>query len=232
MLEIYPHVYFFAGQGYNCNCYIIQGDESSLIIDSGLGKYGTVWGDNTANQRIFENILTSEEKNYELCITHAHLDHSGGIMSLNNNIRNKIKILAHKDESRYLEEPNRRYIDPITKSTSIKPIFIDKKLENENIVSFGDFELKIIHTPGHTSGSICLYEREKKLLFSGDTVFPEGSFGRVDFPGSNPELMIESLELITSLDVIGLFAGHMNPVISTEIQKDLMMSYKIAKEFI
>ena len=62
----------------------------------------------------------------------------------------------------------------------------------------GSVKLEIINTPGHSKGSICLYEKANKVLFSGDTVFPQGSFGRVDLPTGNLKELVNSLEKLTS----------------------------------
>jgi glyoxylase-like metal-dependent hydrolase (beta-lactamase superfamily II) len=76
---------------------------------------------------------------------------------------------------------------------------------------------------------MCLWESENKILFSGDTIFPEGSFGRVDFPGSNSMDLITSLESISSLEISSLLAGHMAPDLSIEVKENVVASYKIAK---
>jgi glyoxylase-like metal-dependent hydrolase (beta-lactamase superfamily II) len=69
----------------------------------------------------------------------------------------------------------------------------------------------VLHTPGHTPGCICLYAEKDRLLFSGDTVFADGYFGRYDFPGGSRAELGRSLERLAALDVEGLFAGHGEP---------------------
>ena len=56
-------------------------------------------------------------------------------------------------------------------------------------IRFGEIRLRVLHTPGHTEGSVCLLSDDDGLLFSGDTLFP-GGWGRVDFPGGSPEEMV------------------------------------------
>ena len=73
--------------------------------------------------------------------------------------------------------------------------------------------LRVIHTPGHTPGGICLYDPEAKLLFSGDTVFTGGSFGRYDFPGGDRKALGASIERLAALDVEGLYPGHGEPAL-------------------
>ena len=76
--------------------------------------------------------------------------------------------------------------------------------------TIGDFT--VIHTPGHTPGCICLFCEKEQLLFSGDTVFTDGAFGRYDFPGGSRAELQRSLERLALLDVEGLFPGHGSPV--------------------
>jgi glyoxylase-like metal-dependent hydrolase (beta-lactamase superfamily II) len=73
--------------------------------------------------------------------------------------------------------------------------------------------LEVIWTPGHTEGGMCLYAREEHILFSGDTVFPDGYFGRFDGDGGSLEDLIESLRKLAKLRVEIMLPGHGTPVI-------------------
>jgi len=72
--------------------------------------------------------------------------------------------------------------------------------------------LRVIHTPGHTPGGICLYDEATHDLLSGDTVFSDGAFGRTDLPGGDEAALRLSLERLAALDVRGLYPGHGSPV--------------------
>ena len=75
-------------------------------------------------------------------------------------------------------------------------------------VRFGEIRLRVLHTPGHTEGSVCLYEADGGRLFSGDTLFA-GGWGRVDLPGGDPVAMVASLGRLLDLeDAVGVFPGH------------------------
>src|SRR5205814_6796572 len=75
-------------------------------------------------------------------------------------------------------------------------------------IRFGSLRLEVLHTPGHTEGSICLFGPDEGLLFSGDTLFA-GSFGRVDLPGGDPDAMVDSLDRLRGFDdAIAVFPGH------------------------
>ncbi|MCX6693690.1 MAG: MBL fold metallo-hydrolase [Methanomicrobiales archaeon] len=71
---------------------------------------------------------------------------------------------------------------------------------------------RVLHTPGHTPGSICLWDPEEAVLISGDTVFSDGDFGRYDFPGGSREELARSLARIATIPVEGLYPGHGFPV--------------------
>lgn len=84
----------------------------------------------------------------------------------------------------------------------------------DRLLSEGDTigSLQVLHTPGHTRGSICLYDQVSGALFSGDTVFTEGSFGRYDLPGGSLEHLRQSISRLASLRVRSLYPGHGVPV--------------------
>jgi glyoxylase-like metal-dependent hydrolase (beta-lactamase superfamily II) len=75
-------------------------------------------------------------------------------------------------------------------------------------IRFGEIRLRVLHTPGHTEGSVCLLADDDGLLFSGDTLFP-GGWGRVDLPGGSPGQMVESLGRLARLeDRVRVLPGH------------------------
>ena len=86
----------------------------------------------------------------------------------------------------------------------------------------------MIHTPGHTPGSICLYEAQSKSLFSGDTVFPYGSVGRTDLPGGSSRDLIRSISRLVKLDVSVLYPGH-GEVTSNNVNEQIKQSLELAK---
>jgi len=170
----------------------------SAIIDP-------AWDKDIIEKKLKENNISPEL----ILLTHAHSDHINLCNYFLNNYKN-IKIYMHKNDTFLLEKefPNTIYIK-----------------DNENI-KIGNEEISIIHTPGHTPGSVCY--RWKNLLFTGDTLFL-GCCGRVDLPGSDPEAMRQSLIKIFKLsDDTQILPGHSYNGFKTTIkaQKIANICYK------
>ncbi|MBS7654937.1 MBL fold metallo-hydrolase [Candidatus Bathyarchaeota archaeon] len=198
------NIYLIQGVGLCSNIYVINKGKLTLI-DCGNGL--------TVNSiKIYLDKLSI--KNVEqVILTHGHPDHTGGLREVLRYF--KPKIFIHKLDFNL-------------------PFLTDKSLvtfvENNDEISIGDGKLNILHTPGHTAGSICLYEKENKILFSGDTVFPGGFFGRTDLPTGDSQSLIKSLKKLTELDVDFLLAGHEEPVFRNA-KKHITSSFKAALSF-
>jgi glyoxylase-like metal-dependent hydrolase (beta-lactamase superfamily II) len=142
-----------------------------------------------------------------------------------------LKIYAYGETVKILREgivdkifPGSLGIGPEMFKVKVVPL---KVYELENSCRIGQFEFKILHTPGHSPSSICYYEPNKKILIPGDLVFIGGSFGRYDFPGGSLPKLIASISRVNDLDVEYLLPGHMG--ISREGNHDIMMSYRMVK---
>jgi hydroxyacylglutathione hydrolase len=103
-----------------------------------------------------------------------------------------------------------RLVDPkpLFAPFPIPPCVPAVELAEGGVVRFGDVRLDVLHTPGHTEGSVCLVSHEAGVVFSGDTLFP-GGWGRVDLPGGDPGAMVESLRRLATLpDALRVLPGH------------------------
>lgn len=152
-----------------------------------------------------------------LFLTHAHFDHATAAADVQ---KIGCRVVMHQQEYELLKSNMSQVF------ARIEP---DILVEGNEKFEVGEFTLKVIHTPGHTAGSICLYESEQKWLFSGDTVFPHGSFGRVDLPGGNAFHLVKSLQTLAEMDVKMIYPGHDDPV---ENGNHISDSLKMAKEFL
>jgi glyoxylase-like metal-dependent hydrolase (beta-lactamase superfamily II) len=138
--------------------------------------------------------------------THTHYDHVGG-----NGYFLNAKTAMHEADAPALEKADAEMCMVDYFDGKLKPRSVDTKLRGGEKLSIGGYNFEVLHTPGHTPGSICLYDAAKKLLISGDMVFADG-IGRIDVPGSDPEAMEASLAALAKLKVDKLLPGHGEPV--------------------
>lgn len=86
---------------------------------------------------------------------------------------------------------------------------IDKPLINNSELEVGNLSLKVVHTPGHTPGSVCFYSKKENILFSGDTIFADGNYGRTDLACGDAKKLNESIKKILSFpDDTLVYPGH------------------------
>ena len=162
-----------------CNCSVI-GDESTregLVIDPGDD---------------IEDVLTLVRKHNlqvkQIVVTHAHIDHVGGAMKLR--AATGAAILLNQNDYALL-----KMLDAQAAWIGVAPpgrVEIDHSVAQADSIKTGSLSADVIHTPGHTEGSICLYFPAEKKLIAGDTLFA-GSIGRTDLPGGSFEKIIRSL---------------------------------------
>ena len=139
-----------------------------------------------------------------IVLTHCHFDHTARVKEIAHMC--KAKVAIHKNDVRGLLED--------TLSLSMHFGARSPGIAPDIVLTEGDFigDLRVLHTPGHTPGSICLLAEKDLVLFSGDTVFSDGCFGRYDFPGGSRIELARSLDRLALLDVVGLYPGHGEPV--------------------
>jgi hydroxyacylglutathione hydrolase len=199
------------GVFYDSNAYLIDAKRKTLV-DAGID--GT---------RLLGRIGNDLDL---IVLTHCHYDHVAAVPELV--AATGAKVAMHEDDLACLKS------DRISAASAFgkrSPVFkVDIVLHDGDIVDLGDVKLKVISTPGHTPGSICLYDEAAGAMFTGDTVFEGGSFGRTDI-GGNPEHMISSLEALAKIDVSTLYPGHGNPV-AVGAKESLQASLKNARHML
>ena len=133
--------------------------------------------------------------------THGHWDHIGDNAAVA--AHTGADIAVHPLDRDRLEHP-----EPLWAPFEIPPSVPAVELAEGGQIRFGELRLTVLHTPGHTEGSVCLLATDDGVLLSGDTLFA-GGWGRVDLPGGDPAAMVESLGRLTTLeDPIAVLPGH------------------------
>jgi hydroxyacylglutathione hydrolase len=133
--------------------------------------------------------------------THGHWDHIGDNAAVAEHTGAEIAV--HPLDRDRLMSPQ-----PLWAPFEIPPSVPAVELAEAGIVRFGELALDVLHTPGHTEGSVSLRDRDEGILFSGDTLFA-GGWGRVDLPGGSPEDMAASLARLAELeDAVRVLPGH------------------------
>jgi glyoxylase-like metal-dependent hydrolase (beta-lactamase superfamily II) len=179
-----------------CNCSIL-GDEQTheaMVVDPG-----------DQIDDILHILRENKLKLKQIVITHAHIDHVGGAMKLK--AATSAPILMNQDDYVLLQ-----MLDMQAAWIGMRPpgkVHVDEAAEEGKVLKIGGTTGCVMHTPGHTEGSICLYLPEEKKLIAGDTLFA-GSIGRTDLPGGSFEKIIRSLHnaVLSLPDETVVIPGH------------------------
>jgi len=191
-------IFTITGKEYDSNVYVVVG-KIPTIIDTGTGFYTGM---------ILETIQKIVKLNQiqQVLLTHEHYDHVGGVQDIIQASEGRAKIFAHKDIVSKLREGKSTFAEMLG---GIMPkIKVDVPLSDGEQLTIGDQPFEILITPGHSVGSLCFYSKKRQLLFSGDTIFADGGFGRYDFPGGNFHMLLNSIEQLAVLDITNLYPGH------------------------
>ncbi len=194
------------------HCYLLNGCERSLLIDTGLGICN-----------IYDEVIRLTDKPVTAVATHIHWDHIGGHEFF-------ADFYAHENELNWL---NGEF--PLTME-QVKEMVVDrcdlpegfdvnnyaffqgnptKVLKGNETIDLGDRLVQTVHTPGHSPGHICFWEKERGYLFTGDLVYKDTLFAY--FPSTDPEAYLNSLEQISTLPVKNVFPAHHTLDIQPEI---------------
>ena len=181
-------VSLIVGEGLCSNIYVI-GREEAVVVDTGVGNHANpVWPQ-------LEQLGVEPEGLAGVVLTHAHHDHAMGTFLILERARPKVYI--HGLDARRI-------------ASHLGPDLVE--VEEGDIVPTEIWPLEVLWTPGHTEGGICLYAREARVLFSGDTAFPDGYFGRYDGESGSLRALVGSLRRLAELEVDAMLPGHGMPI--------------------
>lgn len=195
--ELKPGIYQFPCEKPGSHVYLIRGLNKNVLLDT------SITSDFPRIQSLLRDLGLEINDIHLVLLTHEHFDHIGAatyffetaIIGAHRLAANKIEL---QDEfvtmNKYLNTPS-------------NPFFAHVWFEDDTIINLGNYELKVIHTPGHTSGCICIYETKGKLLFSGDTVFANGTLSDIDTSGNISDY-VNSMERLSTLKISELYPGH------------------------
>ena len=185
------------------HCYLLIGSERALLIDTGLGVYN-----------IYEQVRRLTDKPVTAVATHIHWDHIGGHKYFP-------EFYAHEAELDWL---NGKFPLPLQ---AVKNMMADRcelpedfcfdgyaifqgkpgrLLDDGDTIDLGGRTIQVLHTPGHSPGHLCFWEDEKGYLYSGDLVYEGTLFA--NYPSTDPQSYLTSLEKIADLPIKQLFPGH------------------------
>ena len=184
------------------NTFVIYDDtKECVIVDAGC-----------YTQSEQEELVAFIEKNGltpKLAInTHGHIDHVLGNAFVKEKF--KLDIAGHLEDLTLMQSATTH---ALMYGLSIDDVpSIDINLNHGDVITFGNSELKVIHTPGHSSGGICFYSEKDNFIISGDTLF-KASIGRTDLPGGNYDTLISSItqNLLSLSENLVVYPGHGDP---------------------
>lgn len=208
-------IFTIAGRNYDSNVYVIIG-QIPTIIDTGTGLY---------SRELLKTIKKFMDPSTikQIILTHEHFDHVGGTLDVLKTTNGNARIFAHKNAVRKLERGESSFARMLG---SVMPkIHVDTSLSDGEEIVLGDEKFNVLHTPGHSPGSLCLYCKKIKSLISGDTIFAHGDFGRYDLPEGDFNSLVDSIERLTALDVKDLYPGH-GSIVETFGKEHVLKSFR------
>lgn len=206
------------GAGFDANVYLV-GDGRHVLIDAGTGS----------NDRYIRGAIQQSiplEDIDAIVLTHEHFDHCGGVAQLRE--RCSAEVYMHEQGAAVVEEGQSWSADWF--GTSQEPTTVDRKLQDGDVIDLGGTALQVIHTPGHSPGSICLYEPASKSLFCGDLIFAHGGLGRTDFRGGSRATLARSIHSL-DMPVANLYPGH-GPYVEGEGRRHVEMAARSVQQWL
>jgi len=196
-VELRPGIFQFPAQKPGSHVYLIKGTSKNVLIDTGIAANFPV-----LEASLLELGLRASDIHF-IILTHEHFDHIGATSFF---FKTAV-VAAHRLAANKIELQDEFVTMVKSMDTASVPFHADIWLEHDTTIDLGNYRLRTVHSPGHTSGCICLYEPREKLLFTGDTVFAGGTLSGIFSSGSISDYM-NSLERLSTFRVDQFYPGH------------------------
>ena len=205
-MKVNDKLYAYPWRDYsanNCNSFVVRAPGGTCLIDPGHRAFLPQVFRAMEQDGIQAGDVTS------VILTHGHPDHLEGGLELK---EKGVRVGIHAAEVDFLQEVGPYFARMF--GFSMPELSFDFLLE-EGALEIGGEPFQVIHTPGHSPGSVCLFWDGPKVLFSGDLIFAQG-VGRTDFPGGDANLLKESIRRCSTLGAEMLMPGHGEPLLTAE----------------
>ena len=210
-MEILPGIHQIPGLRWS-NAYLVVEKDQLTLIDAGLpGAWKKIYG-------YIERIGRSSSELERVIVTHSHPDHTGPLKELSRTTG--AKVMVHPADTRFLEKTQSNWLHyPAQPPAFGWNVPLLHRIPAHELIEEGQIlpvlgGLRVLHTPGHTPGSVCLYSAQHKVLFTGDTLLADGHYFRrpVPFPGTSFRDYRASVERLAQLSFETACVGHGKPL--------------------
>ncbi len=208
IVELRPNIYQICAQRSNSHVYLLRGSKKNILIDTGTPE------NFTHLKNSLREIGLEPGDIHLIILTHEHFDHIGASLFF----MDTAVIAAHRLAANKFQLQDEFVLSNKYFGQPAEAFHADIWLEGDATIDLGNYRLRTIHTPGHSSGCICLYEPEAQFLFTGDTVLAGGILSGI-FASGNISDYVNSLQRLTELRLEEFYPGHGS--ISKAPQEDL-----------
>jgi len=206
------------------HAYLLNGEEYSLLIDTGLGM-----------MNIYDEVIKLTDKPIIAVATHIHWDHIGGHKYFPNFYVHEAEVNWITGEFPLTIEQIKEYVVdrcelPEGFNLANYEFFqgnATRVLKDNDVIDIGNRLIRVLHTPGHSPGHMCFYEKNRGYLFTGDLVYKDTLFAY--FPSTDPKAYLLSIERIAALPVKRVFPAHHDLDIQTSILEEIKSAFSQLK---